>query len=407
MNSTRSFVSNYNLFFIFVSIIWAPVQIYFLQIDGASRTIFILGITAFLFNITSFRKNKDVFNSPAFICWTILVLYSIINSIKHGFVSQFGAFFFIRENFLDPYVFLVITIIELKNNKSKCLKVILFAQLIYLIIGASHISYVAGARNSNMELGNMLPLTAMCTVFVAGVLLSDNNLNGHWLSFVAIVLLAFYIIMLSAARKAFGGVVIVLLGVVLSRNIKLNLKTLLLLLASAAILYIGIQYLLADTMMGQRLAESSEQFDIPLSSNPIVNSFLMTLLGDRSVQYYAALEIFIQHPITGIGTLNFLYTSDVGYRLHTEYMVQLCENGLIGFILLMVYFFLLFKGLHQERILGENVWVYLFGLLTVVFLNLTTWTYNMNYIMTIYAIIIVTVYSKNTIYENSDSSQQR
>jgi hypothetical protein len=82
-------------------------------------------------------------------------------------------------------------------------------------------------------------------------------------------------------------------------------------------------------------------------------------------------------------------------RLHTEYMVQLCENGIIGFSLLIsVYVFLLRKLIL--KILGGDSMVImgLFGLLALLFLNITAWTYCQQYAMIFYALSIDYAYHK-------------
>ena len=83
-------------------------------------------------------------------------------------------------------------------------------------------------------------------------------------------------------------------------------------------------------------------------------------------------------------------------RIHSEYIVQLCENGLVGFVLLMLFYIMLFVGLFRKGRRGENIIFYLFALYTVLFLNLTAWTYNSDVVMLFYAVLITEVYSPNT-----------
>lgn len=412
MKASLSYRSLYNLFFLFVSIVWSPIQIYYLHIDGAARTLAFMEIVAVMLNVGAVKSNKDVFRSSAFICWTILCIFTFINSIIHGLplqYTQYGAWAFFRQNIISPFIFLCVSIIELKNNKYKCLNVVLLAQMIFLIIGAIHTNTTLSQfdRGLNEELGNMLPLTAVSSVFVAGVLFSERKLKLGWFAIGLIIVFAVYLIIVSVTRKAFGAVIIIVVGIMLGRSRKLNVRTGIMNIIIGIILYIGVQYTLNHTYMGERIVESTDSVDVPLSSNPTVNNILMSVLGDRAEHYYLGRELFYQHPVLGIGLLNFSSVASSSHRLHTEYMVQLCENGIIGFSLLVLYYFVLLKGLLQKRKEKINIWIYLSGLLYVLFINLTAWTFDMKYIMITYAIVITRIYSKPGYYEDSNSQSQR
>ena len=400
-------IHSYNLFYLFICIIWIPVQRYYLHVDGGARSIMVLSLIAVILNYSTFFHRKDLFRSTPFVCWTLLVAFSFINSMVKGFSSEKGTLNFILGNFLLPYVFLVTAIIELDYDQNRCLKIVLIAQLIYIFLGFTNISVAIGERSVDEELGNMLPLTATGLMFVVGVLLCNHQLKGGWLTFGIITTFVITIIVGTATRKALGATVLAFTGVILGYTKKFNLKTLLLLVIFTIVLYKGMDYILESTLIGERLASSSETFDVPLSSNPKVNSFLMTVLGDRTLQYYMVFQMFSQHPVTGVGLNNYMSLTQSENRLHTEYMVQLFENGLIGISLLIVFYIALFNGLNKKRKTGENNMMYLFGILMVLFLNLTAWTYNMHYIMIIYAIIISYVHSTPIHNENSHSSPQK
>ncbi len=399
--------NTYNLFYLFVCIIWTPLQLYYLHVDGAARTIMLLSIIALLLNYSSFHNHRNLFHSTQFVCWTILVVFSFINSMAKGFEAENGFLIYIWGEFLSPYIFLLIAILEINHDTNRCLKIILIAQLLYLIIGGTHFSGGAFDRFSAVGIGNLLPLMGASCVFIAGLLFCNRQLKGGWITYGLILVVVLYIIIMAATRKALGAVVLAVAGMVLGRSKKVNIQSMILVALFALIVYWGMGFLIENTLIGQRIVSSSEEYDVPLSSNPTINSFLMTLLGDRSIMYYMGSQIFHQHPITGIGLNNFSKISQIGIRLHTEYMVQICENGLVGFSLLIIYYLTLFRGLNKKRKKGNNIFVYLFGLLMILFLNLTAWTYNMNYIMIIYSVLIFYINSTTIKYENSYSPPQR
>ena len=139
--------------------------------------------------------------------------------------------------------------------------------------------------------------------------------------------------------------------------------------------------------------------------NEKLNDFLMIALGDRAIQYVGGFEVFREHPVFGIGIGNYMTYTKTDYRLHTEYMVQLCENGLVGFILLLLFYISVFRGRKRIRAYDRNFYILLcFGLLAVLFIDFTSWTYDMNYIMSIYGVMIGC--SNINYYENSNLSSE-
>lgn len=69
----------------------------------------------------------------------------------------------------------------------------------------------------------------------------------------------------------------------------------------------------------------------------------VSTLGPRLVQYRAALIVFANNPIFGVGGANFMYVSDSfdlskeHFRIHNLYLALLAETGLPGFLLYMLF----------------------------------------------------------------------
>ena len=107
-------VSHYfNFLYLFVCIIWTPLQLYYLKVDGAGNTVVALSVFAVIWNIPALWRQQHVLRSPAFLCWTALVLFSFVNSMTKGFVSEWGDWVFIKNNFVLPFIFLYVLIVEL------------------------------------------------------------------------------------------------------------------------------------------------------------------------------------------------------------------------------------------------------------------------------------------------------
>lgn len=395
MKLTTKKISNYNLFFLFTSIVWTPVQMYYLHIDGYGRIPLLLSFIALLLNIRG-KKNNSI-NNSAFLLWTMLTLYSFINSMIKGYDVRYDFFMFLRANFLEPYVFLFIALIEFGHDKNRCMKVILIAQLIYMFFGATHIVFYTPERALAAGLGNTLPLTAVSAMFVTSVMFVDGLFKKQWRTFVIILVFATYIIVISATRKALGALVIILIGFLLGKAQKLNAKTIMPIMLGAIVIFIGMRWVMNNTYIGKRINESAV-VEVTLSSNPKINDFLMSFLGDRAIQYYNGIALHQQYPITGIGLGNYQSVGQSMFRFHTEYMVQYCENGTIGILILLFFDLLIIIKLIDRRNKGENVILPLFGLFVIIFINFTAWTYNQQYAMVMYAIILAKTYNKQPSY---------
>ena len=406
----------FNLFYILLSIIWQPFQIYVLKVDGAGRTIMLLSILAVFLNLTSFWRYRKIVFTSAFKCWVLLILYSMLNVLYKGFYYEDGTFAFLRNNFLDSFVLLLIILLELNRDKYSCLKLIWAALGLYLLVGLPHFSTGLWAYRFEVEgIGNLYPLHAVCLLFVSAVLCVEDKMKR--VSFVLLTIGVSVIILLSGTRKAFGVEAILLVGVILNKGKKRKFIEWLRLGVLAATLAVGVYFVLDNTYLGHRiLQEPNEKQYVQLVENNTVNDILMMLLGDRAVQYEEAIRLSHDFFWTGIGLTNYMDVSKGTYRLHSEYMVQLCENGIIGFAMLMLFYTILLLALVRtwRKTAKKNaVSMALFGLVALLFLNLTCWTYNQNYVMVFYGILLMyACFDEKTdrmgtiAYENSDTSSQ-
>lgn len=404
----------YNLFYIFICIIWPPLQLYILKVDGAGRTIMIMSIIALLLNAREFWKQRKLFFTPAFLCWMVLLCYSMLNALSKGFYAEFGTFKFLRVHYFDTLVLLVIMMMEMYRKKKTCLWVIWISLGVYLLIGLPFISQDIGSdgRFISEGLGNLLSLHSISFLFVSSLLYVEKKFKTAF--YVILCVLVSLVIIASATRKAFGAEVVLLIGVVLSLREKWTWKSWVRFIVLGVLFVIGIRYIMQNTLLGERLTdEPVTDVYVQLVENEKVNDALVSFLGDRAMQYEIAIDLYHEHILTGIGISNFMDVSGGDLVLHSEYMVQLCENGIIGFVLLLLFYFFLIFDFTKNKITSDSKPnnMVLFGLLAVLFINFTAWTYCQNFIMVIYAIVISYIYSNpnngTTIFKkNSHTSPQ-
>lgn len=68
------------------------------------------------------------------------------------------------------------------------------------------------------------------------------------------------------------------------------------------------------------------------------------IVGDRLIYYVLGFRLFLKNPLTGIGMWNYKYVTDGVYPLHSEYMIHLCEGGLVATFLWTVFIAYIIKG---------------------------------------------------------------
>lgn len=401
----RQFLKSYNLFYIFVCLIWPPFRLYIFKADGAGRIILVLSIIAILLNLTEFWKNKKLYVKPAFLCWSLLLCYSIWNVFTKGFSTEYSTFKFLRVNYFDSFIFLTVAILELNRDKEKALWTLWIALGVFLLIGLPSFGVRGDEGRFGIEgIGNLYPLHAVCFLFVSSVLFVEGKMNRTVL-LVSVAVIS-VLVLLSGSRKSFGAEAILLLGMVINNGKKKNVWTWIRIVVLGTVLVYGIMYVMNNTLVGERILASAddEDFYVQLVENDKINDYLMLLLGDRAIMYEKGIELFHENFWTGIGLTNYKDMSGGVLRLHSEYMVQLCENGLVGFILLMLFYVLLMTALIFNRKDDENrkTKMAFWGLFALLFLNLTCWTYCQNFAMVFYAILLTYAYpdlKKNNVVE--------
>jgi hypothetical protein len=108
---------------------------------------------------------------------------------------------------------------------------------------------------------------------------------------------------------------------------------------------------LSGTAFEQRFHSSYEESYF--FRNNATGTIFDKIVGDRLVYYILGWRFFLQSPLTGIGMWNFkpMYGGD--YPLHSEYMIHLCEGGLIGIGLWLLFLFCIFRIIFKYSL---NIW---------------------------------------------------
>ncbi len=381
-----------NYFYLSFAILWEPIQIGFLNIDGKGRIMFMLTLLIFLVNMVldkRFLKN-ELISKPA-VFWGLWVLYSAINlQIQgyHGYHDDLPFSFFFVLHLFRPFLVMTIVAKETRRNPVNVFKLFTIVFTVFAILSVT----ILGAESERFEgrftskLGNAGPLNAIYIIFFASLLFVCKKLK--WRTLVPLMIFAFAVISMAATRKAFGTAVIIAFTFVLSQ-IKFSAKNIILALILSAGFYIGGNYALKNTALGERFEEGVE---VGLEKNT-TNIEALSFLGDRVRFYINGWELFKKHPITGVGLRNYNHKVNDLNVLHTEYMVQLAECGIIGTTLFLLFYLWLGKNIVNawKKNINKNrsvLWILVGGFCAVLFINFTAWTYQFTQYFAAFGVMI-------------------
>ena len=373
MNKSSKFITAINYLFIYLVINYQLVVDYIILIDSAGYLLLLLSLVILILNskqIASIQSTKPVK------FWLFWCIYVTLNYYFHPFHSNELSILQIVRFVLYPLLTMTITVKEYKDNPVGLIKISAVALLSYALIGAYFETGVL-YRRMDMEsvLGNTYAIITSCSLFYLCLLQRTRRIN--MVLFVALTIIIFVVLAMSGTRKAFfGGGIMICFWILSMVNIK-SVKTWLLTIVLAVCVLWGYDVLMEKTILGQRMEIYEEQQNNNL---PIDAPEFLKIFGDRSYHYYYGWKQFVANPIFGLGLFQSQVDNRSGsrsYYLHTEYIAQLSDNGIIGFALFfMMYYWIgnnLLKRLKVDKRIGM---IMIGGFAVLLFLNLTAWSWS-------------------------------
>lgn len=381
-NST--IVSFMNDAFLAVVIIWPVFQSTILPIAGSGQIQMAFAALALLTSFTN-KRFVNIFKKPPILIWMIWGLYSIVNWKMVGLESRLPDWTFFFNYILLTYITLVIALYELQKNMRRTIVFLCVVFLLYITLGlALQGSFSFNVVNRNdLSIGNDLALVACTGLFVSAFGFRQNYYN-NWVFF---LFLALSIIssLIIAERKTF----IIALVIAFSTLVPFNklakpsywIPIILLIILS----YNGIEWIMDNTLMGERFSGTLDQ------GAAYTDNYYLSFLGDRAAHYEGGWPLFLLNPITGIGLRNYPIVTLTEHPLHTEYMVQLTEGGIIGSLLFLSFAITIVRRFFRSsnRINNRQTWSVCLGeLISLFLLCFITWTYDSPHYFIAIAIII-------------------
>lgn len=379
-----------NIFFLGYVILWPLFFNFILPIDGAGRIYMLIAAFMMLFNLPH-RKFIEVFKEPIVWIWFLWILYTIINWFRAGYKpnGDISTWSFIFMYLIMPWLSMYVAIYESRIRPKLLLKNLNLFFFIYVLFGfLFQINSSGGDERGGNILGNTLPLVSLCLVFMSCLL---YNLKLRRMPFlITSIILSTLCIMMVATRKAFAGELLILSAFIYSNVKKINAKNIIGLILAGFALYFSVTYILNNSMLGERFMNISEHAEIYNKSE----SRLLSLLGDRAYFYITGWDLFKQNPLCGIGINNYMAVTLYPMPIHSEYMVQLTENGIIGVILFVL--FVIKFGSRIASVTNSKMRRMLNGwLICILFISFTSWIYDMPQYYIIYGVVAGLAYRES------------
>lgn len=372
-----------NILFLGYVLLWPLFTSSVFQIDGAGRIYMLLSALVMIVNLPSPRF-RSTLKSPMCWIWFIWIAYSVANWFRAGLppADDIPPLSFIFVYLILPFLSMWVAAYEMQLRPRKLMKFLLLFLAIYLVWGLLFIMVSpASVDRESQVLGNVFALTALSVIAVSCISYNMSLIKTKVL--VAMLVLSTIAIFQIATRKAFAGELILLFLFYLSRNNKLSLSNIVKISVLILLAYVALQYVLENTLIGERfmsLEEDAEKYNT-------TDYGILSLLGDRAFFYIEGWELFLRHPVLGIGINNFMEVANYPMPIHSEYMVQLVENGIIGsiiFLLFILSFERTVNGISDIRFRRLAMgWM-----LCVLFVSLTSWVYDMPQFFIVFGLII-------------------
>lgn len=341
-------------FFFISSILYVLIPIFL--ITGPFLPDFSLSLICLLFIIkTSLEKNLDIFKNKFFIIFILFYLILLISS----FFSEYSSFSFQRSIPYLRFGIFSVAIYSIISHNPKILKYLVFVFLLILLVLSIDSSYefffgknIFGWKkiDSNFRItsffGNDEVLGSYVARFFPFIMSliffskKEFNLNINNYQISLIVIISFFITLISGERTSLAIIIIsIILTILCCKNTRKILLFSLILILFFSSLLIATNPQLKERFYNQVIS----QMDI---SNPQerIKVFSKTYEG----HYIIAYNMFKEKPIVGHGVKsfrkycskpeNFLYDFACTTHPHNIFMQLLAETGIFGFLIVFSLF---------------------------------------------------------------------
>lgn len=378
--------SFFNLLFLAYVIIWPAVSRLIIKIDEAGRIgFFLLALVIFFnFNKLSFWRILKIKPVMIRLLWCV---YAAVAWLMIGIPNEkIGGFLFLHGALVMPMVSMWVATYEMKRDAKFTVLALCAFYAVYVFLGIFlqqgaklYNGRVSGGLWNNLPLTSLAFISAMCIANVMGWI------KKKWV--VLAIVMAVISTLMVATRKAFVGIGIVTVFWYVSINDVKKASSLIMAVLTTVFAVVAITYVMDNTVIGERFSIVEDQGRVYNDTGVA----LFNILGDRLTFYINGWALFLKHPIIGIGLNNYVKVLPSDMPIHSEYMVQLAETGIIGTSLFLAFTVMLLRRIgrlkHIEKYCKLRLALY-GALFFILFIDLSAWTYSSRSYAIIMAVII-------------------
>ena len=372
-NNYTSSSYRFNIFYLFFVVLWPLIRgSFFSGFDAAERIGWIMMAGAVFFNWSHLFRVPKVM-----LVWGVWIFYNIIITQFKGYQMETPYIIWVLNVLIKPFVTLLVTYYAFRQNGDKTLKYLFYCWLVFVVLGMVTMEEstkdVLGeevARQSNVLGNSYVNSSVFLLTFAFCAQYKKIISNKIFLIACAIEVIA---ILLSGSRKGLSSVFIIFVISYIGRNPNMGMKQLFRVGVIAFAAYWVLQLIIQYSTAGYRFRAGMETSDY-------ADNWFLQLMGDRGFMYYYGWELFLDNPLTGIGLTNFRWSNPIrDLAMHSEYMVQLCECGIIGAYLFLSFYLGMtnrIKNLFSNIENKQVAFSLLATILGVLLMNFFAWSYS-------------------------------
>lgn len=291
----------------------------------------------------------------------------------------------------DSVFFMWLVVYLSQINFDKTIWILFIGFYLYTLLCFFNGSMSAGERLGGAINANTIGLNAFFATAFALFLYVRKKIK--LLSLVVLLILPFYVAILTGSRMTLGASLFIIAGTFIVSRDKKNILSLIGGIFILGVIAIITYYILEHTLVGERLAGTTTQME----ESDLATGTILDLFGDRGIQYYVSWPYFLDNLITGIGLRHWVEDGPTGYVCHSEYLTMYLENGLIGITLYAAFYYQIIKRLLQRKATTagteKNIFKYLLlAFIAMLFINSVLWSFDALGFFAVYALSYTTAY---------------
>ena len=387
----------FNIICIYIMLTWANLAVLVFKFDRVGRFLTATVVLCFLINLFYNRNWRICFKISPILIWTIWIIYATLNVTvqghrtywtTNGIVEWHEDQFYIQDILKQLVVMVCVAWMYLKDPQRllKHLVIIFMTIAVATILFDSVNKSWGDTGRFGTVMGNTASLTMVVLAFILSICWYRKYIKPRYIYMSFII--AIGLMLAIQTRKALVAFCIISIFTYLTKyDIRKPSNWIAIIIFMILIAGIG-EFVLDNTAIGERFAttkddgENVNELGIPA----------LDWLGDRAFHVYLGWNIFLEHPLCGVGLENTQYYTNLPYPLHQEYIGQLAENGIIGFSLLILFYINIIKGVTKRFADYHSYGICLIcigGILAILFISFTAWTWQHGYFFVLFGILAV------------------